>query len=47
MSAVSSGIATLTVDQVRKGLAVRDFSAVELAESALEFAKAENHKNKA
>jgi aspartyl-tRNA(Asn)/glutamyl-tRNA(Gln) amidotransferase subunit A len=47
MSAVSSGIATLTVDQVRKGLAARDFSAVELAESALEFAKAENPKTNA
>ena len=38
MSAISSGIPSLTIDQVRKGLAAREFSAVELAQSALELA---------
>ena len=47
MSAISSGIASLTIDQVRKGLAAREFSAVELTQSALEFAKAENPKTNA
>ena len=47
MSAISSGIASLTIDQVRKGLAARDFSAVELTQSALEFAEAENPKTNA
>jgi aspartyl-tRNA(Asn)/glutamyl-tRNA(Gln) amidotransferase subunit A len=47
MSAISSAIASLTIDQVRKGLAAREFSAVELTQSALEFAKAENPKTNA
>ena len=47
MSAISSGIASLTIDQVRKGLAAREFRAVELAQSALEFARAENPKTNA
>src|SRR5580700_7227901 len=47
MSAISSGIASLTIDEVRKGLAAREFSAVELTQSALEFAKAENPKTNA
>jgi len=47
MSAISSGVASLTIEDVRKGLAARDFSAVELAQSALEFAKAENPKTNA
>ncbi len=47
MSAISSGVSSLTIDQVRKGLAAREFSAVELTQSALEFAKAENPKTNA
>jgi aspartyl-tRNA(Asn)/glutamyl-tRNA(Gln) amidotransferase subunit A len=47
MSAISSGIPSLTIDQVRKGLAAREFSAVELAQSALELARAENPKTNA
>jgi aspartyl-tRNA(Asn)/glutamyl-tRNA(Gln) amidotransferase subunit A len=47
MSAISSGVASLTIQDVRKGLAARDFSAVELTQSALEFAKAENPKTNA
>ena len=39
MSAQAASVRTLTVEQVRKGLASREFSAVELAQSALEFAK--------
>src|ERR1700734_1118415 len=40
-------IATLTIEQVQAGLAARKFSAVELAQSALEFAQAENPKTNA
>ena len=40
-------IASLTVEQVQAGLAARQFSAVELAKSALEFAQAENPKTNA
>src|SRR5579864_6609175 len=47
MSAGTASVATLTVEQVRKGLQAREFSAVELAESALEFAKSENPKTNA
>lgn len=47
MSAISSGIASLTIQDVRKGLAAHDFSAVELAQSALKFAQAENPKTNA
>jgi aspartyl-tRNA(Asn)/glutamyl-tRNA(Gln) amidotransferase subunit A len=47
MSAISSGVSSLTIDQVRKGLAAREFSAVELTQSALDFARAENPKTNA
>src|SRR5579864_2232248 len=47
MSAGTASVATLTVEQVRQGLKAREFSAVELAQSALEFAKAENPKTNA
>jgi aspartyl-tRNA(Asn)/glutamyl-tRNA(Gln) amidotransferase subunit A len=47
MSAISSGVSSLTIEQVRQGLAAREFSAVELTRSALEFAKAENPKTNA
>lgn len=40
-------IRTLTIDQVRQGLLARRFSAVELAQAALEFAQAENPKTNA
>src|SRR5258707_1191928 len=42
MSALATSVATFNAQQVRKGLDARDFSAVELAQSALEFAQAEN-----
>ncbi|HEX6896789.1 MAG TPA: Asp-tRNA(Asn)/Glu-tRNA(Gln) amidotransferase subunit GatA [Bryobacteraceae bacterium] len=47
MSASVAGVAALTIDQVRAGLAERQFSAVELARSALKFAQAENPKTNA
>jgi len=47
MSAKPASVATLTVQQVRNGLVTRDFSAVELTQSALEFAKSENPKTNA
>ena len=47
MSTKTTNVAALTVEQVRAGLAAREFSAVELAQSALEFAKAENPKTNA
>ena len=47
MSAKAASVATLTVEQVRNGLASREFSAVELAQSALEYAKSENPKTNA
>jgi aspartyl-tRNA(Asn)/glutamyl-tRNA(Gln) amidotransferase subunit A len=47
MSAKAASVATLTVEQVRNGLAAREFSAVELTQSALEFAKSENPKTNA
>ena len=47
MSASVAGVAALTIDQVRAGLAERQFSAVELAKSALELAQAENPKTNA
>ncbi|HTS46834.1 MAG TPA: Asp-tRNA(Asn)/Glu-tRNA(Gln) amidotransferase subunit GatA [Bryobacteraceae bacterium] len=47
MSAGVAGLAALTIEQVQKGLSQRDFSAVELAQSALEFALAENPKTNA
>jgi aspartyl-tRNA(Asn)/glutamyl-tRNA(Gln) amidotransferase subunit A len=47
MSALATSVATFNARQVRKGLVARDFSAVELAQSALEFAQAENPKTNA
>jgi aspartyl-tRNA(Asn)/glutamyl-tRNA(Gln) amidotransferase subunit A len=47
MSAGVSELASLTVAEVRKGLETRKFSARELAQSALEFAQAENSKTNA
>jgi aspartyl-tRNA(Asn)/glutamyl-tRNA(Gln) amidotransferase subunit A len=47
MNATASSIASLTIDQVRERLAAREFSAVELTQSALEFAQAENPKTNA
>src|SRR5258707_893672 len=46
-SALATSVATFNAQQVRKGLEARDFSAVELAQSALEFAQAENPKTNA
>ncbi len=43
----SSEIPSLTVAKVRRGLAEREFSAVELAQEALRFAQAENPKTNA
>src|SRR6202046_4578847 len=40
-------VPSLTIEQVQAGLASRQFSAVELAHSALEFAQAENPKTNA
>jgi aspartyl-tRNA(Asn)/glutamyl-tRNA(Gln) amidotransferase subunit A len=42
MSALAASVATLNAREVRKGLESRQFSAVELTSSALEFAQAEN-----
>ena len=42
-----SSIASLTIEQVQAGLSARKFSAVELAQSALKFAEAENPKTNA
>jgi aspartyl-tRNA(Asn)/glutamyl-tRNA(Gln) amidotransferase subunit A len=47
MSTKTASLATLTVEQVRNGLAKGEFSAVELAQSALEFAQSENLKTNA
>ena len=47
MSVKAAGVASLTIDDVRNGLARREFSAAELAQSALEFAQAENPKTNA
>ncbi len=47
MSAALGEVASLTIEQVRAGLDTRQFSAVELAQSALEFAQAENPKTNA
>jgi aspartyl-tRNA(Asn)/glutamyl-tRNA(Gln) amidotransferase subunit A len=47
MTARTLEVAGLTIDQLRKGLESREFSAVELAQSALEFAEAENTKSNA
>ena len=40
-------IAALTIQQIRDGLAQKQFSAVELTQDALTFAKAENAKTNA
>jgi aspartyl-tRNA(Asn)/glutamyl-tRNA(Gln) amidotransferase subunit A len=40
-------IASLTISEIRRGLAAKKFSAVELAQEALAFAKAENPKTNA
>jgi aspartyl-tRNA(Asn)/glutamyl-tRNA(Gln) amidotransferase subunit A len=42
-----TSVAALTIEQVQEGLRARQFSATELAQSALEFAKAENPKTNA
>jgi aspartyl-tRNA(Asn)/glutamyl-tRNA(Gln) amidotransferase subunit A len=47
MSALAQSIASLSIRQLRQGLAERQYSAVELAQSALEFAAAENPKTNA
>ena len=47
MSAGVAGLAALTIEQIRKGLSGREFSAVELAQSSVEFAQAENPKTNA
>jgi aspartyl-tRNA(Asn)/glutamyl-tRNA(Gln) amidotransferase subunit A len=47
MSALAANLATLNAQQVREGLDSRQFSAVELTSSALEFAQAENPKTNA
>src|ERR1700685_3919006 len=47
MSAGLAGIESLAIEQIRAGLASRAFSARELAQSALEFAQAENPKTNA
>jgi len=47
MSVGAAGVESLTIEQVRAGLASREFSATELAQSALEFAQAENPKTNA
>src|SRR6266851_4873469 len=47
MSALAVSVATLDAQQVRKGLEARQFSALELTSSALEFAQAENPKTNA
>ena len=47
MTVAASSVPSLTVEQVHRGLAAREFSAVELAQSALDFAQAENPKTTA
>ncbi|HTR34351.1 MAG TPA: Asp-tRNA(Asn)/Glu-tRNA(Gln) amidotransferase subunit GatA [Bryobacteraceae bacterium] len=47
MSALAGSVASLTIPQLRQGLEQRQFSAVELAQSTLEFAQAENPKTNA
>jgi aspartyl-tRNA(Asn)/glutamyl-tRNA(Gln) amidotransferase subunit A len=42
-----TGVDSLTIEQVQAGLSARQFSAVELAQSALAFAQAENPKTNA
>jgi aspartyl-tRNA(Asn)/glutamyl-tRNA(Gln) amidotransferase subunit A len=47
MSAGVAGVESLTIEHIRAGLASREFSATELAHSAIEFAQAENSKTNA
>ena len=47
MSVAASSVAALTIEQVRQRLKAREFSAVEVAQSALEFAQTENPKTNA
>ena len=47
MSAAQAGVGSLTIGQIRKSLQSREFTAVELAQNALEFAQAENPKTNA
>lgn len=42
-----TGIATLTIDQIRQGLVARTFSAAELTRASIEFAETENPKTNA
>src|ERR1700730_10520329 len=44
MTGINGGIGALTIEDIRKGLTARDFTAVELAEAAFAFAEAENPK---
>ena len=44
---MSFDVATLTMDQVRQGLAAKTFSAAELARASIEYAEAENPKTNA
>src|SRR5277367_2515128 len=44
---MESSVASLTIQQIQAGLAARQFSAVELAQSALKFAQSENPKTNA
>jgi len=47
MSTALTGLANFTISEVQKGLETREFSAVELTRSALEFAEKENPKTNA
>ena len=47
MSASAAGLGSLTVEQVRRGLESRQFSATELAHSAIESARGENPRTNA
>ena len=47
MSAGLAALASLNIEQIQTGLRARDFRAIELAESALELARAENPKTNA
>jgi len=47
MSATPASVASLNIEKIRQGLASREYSAVELAQSVLDFAQAENPKTNA
>src|SRR5439155_17470864 len=47
MTAHTLEVTRLTVDSIQQGLATKEYSAVELAQSAPEFAEAENSKTNA